>query len=143
MMSALRPPPGAVQGSGSIAFSVYSDLLARRGLRVDDPSSLFADEAYVRRMLAGLGYSGAELETSQERNVRRGQAPAQWAAAMWRAVSTMPFAPLAGLGDVLSAEARAALQAEYLAAAERTAEGFATPEGIVEPYVQLWVFARK
>ena len=131
----------SAQGRGSIAFDIYSQQLAALGLQVVDPSTLFADEGAVRALLHAAGYSAVALESSEELNVRRGQTPAQWAAGMWRAVTTMPFAPLAGLG--LAPEQERELERGYLAAAEATAAGFAGPEGIAEPYTQLWVLARK
>lgn len=128
-----------LQGSGSQAFTVFSEVLAARGLSLADPSALFAEEEAVRHLLAGAGYSRVSLEVSTERNVRAGQTPEGWAAAGWDLCISFPLSDLRA--QLAPAEVEA-LRGDYLAAAERVARRFATPAGIEEPYLMLWALAR-
>lgn len=137
---AATPAPPLHQGFASRAFSVFAQLLARRGLRVDDPSLLFEDEASVRDMLAAAGFASADISASEEAARRLGRAPADWAAAGWAQSRGLPFADLAAVLDEAAVEQ---LRLEYLTEAEALARQFATPEGdVVESFHMLWVVAR-
>ncbi|GAB4820913.1 hypothetical protein N2152v2_007959 [Parachlorella kessleri] len=128
------------KGVGSQAFTIFSSVMAEYGHLLSDPSQQFEDEAQVRALLEAAGYSRSQLETSQEANVRVGQTPEQWAESGWRACLSMPFADLPSL---LSAEELKEAKERYLASAAQLAAGFASAEGIVEPYMMLWVLAYK
>lgn len=90
----------------------------------------------MEQLLQAAGYSDCLVAYSAETNLRAGQTPQDWAAAGWEQCVNMPFADLPAL---LTAEELEAMRQEYLVAAARLAEGFATPEGIAEPYTMLWV----
>ncbi|KAL4439900.1 hypothetical protein ABPG75_002901 [Micractinium tetrahymenae] len=127
------------KGFASRAFTVFADVLARRGLQLDDPSALFAKEDSVRSMLAAAGFASVDISASEEQAPRRGRPPAEWAAAGWAQCTALPFADLAA---VLDGEAVEQLRREYLAQAEAVAAQFVTPEGdVAEPFHMLWVVA--
>ncbi|KAL4421210.1 hypothetical protein ABPG77_010085 [Micractinium sp. CCAP 211/92] len=130
----------APRGFASRAFKVLTDLLAKRGLRLDDPSVLFEDEDSVRGMLAAAGFASVEISASEEVARRLGRTPEDWAASGWKQSRGLPFADL---DAVLDEEAVEQLRLEYLAEAEAMVRQFATPEGdIAEPFHMLWVVAR-
>ena len=129
-----------LQGVGSQAFTIFSSVIADHGHLLSDPSQQFKDESEVRALLEAAGYSHSRLETSHEANVRVGQTPEQWAEAGWRLCLSMPFVDLPSL---VSAEELEEMKTRYLACAAQLAAGFATAEGIVEPYMMLWVLAYK
>ena len=138
-----HPPTRAsrcLQGVGSQAFTIFSAVMAGHGHLVSDPSQQFEDESVVQALLEAAGYSRSQLETSHEANVRLGQTPEQWAESGWRQCLSMPFADLPSL---LSPEELEEMKARYIASAAQLAAGFATAEGIVEPYRMLWVLAFK
>lgn len=127
------------QGFASRAFKVLTDLLAKRGLRLDDPSVLFEDEDSVRGMLTAAGFASVEISASEEVARRLGRTPEDWAASGWKQSRGLPFADL---DAVLDEEAVEQLRLEYLAEAEAMVRQFATPEGdIAEPFHMLWVVA--
>lgn len=128
------------QGFASRAFSVFADLLARRGLQLDDPSALFADEHSVRSMLAAAGFAVCDVDVSEELAPRRGRPPAEWAAAGWAQCRGLPFADLEAVLDQKAVEQ---LRMEYLAEAEAVGARFVTEAGdVAEPFHMLWVVAR-